>query len=542
MKQLLLVLGLSLAWNSPGTMAAPAKSTGASALSAPRNTGLAKVYRRGLEAFEQKRYDEAIEALQLVLSKQAEHAPSKIYLARSLAQQKNLTEALKIFREIDLKVFDGDAAYDFGQTAFRLADYATAIKAFGLVPSGHSLFDLAAYYGGISAFKMGEFQQAIDLFDQAVVLPSKLVRSQKLYRVESEKKLFQKQKAEVQATGISVAKGARKDADPPPAFVQEPFRGISLAHIYKNQTSEAKKGKSRNVDLQRTTLALSWGSEKPVATAKSQWIYYLDLRASTVKGNEQELLVLPATDEMFENATLLRFQPSSLIRPEFGGGYEMAVGTSSTFGAVAGAYAYAADGNFVDKIQYSPYFSIFFSQSDETLETTLSAATHPRFDSDRLIITQSVQDGALTLKLTEMMFLAIKGQLNEYSYNTSRLSGPDWNGRGQLEVGYRNAKVLSLALGAFYEVAQGWRLYDVSQELQQLEFNLSQSGGYARAHIDLTSWWSFGFHAKFAENTYSDVLPLVGVNTPLSGQAYLDESQGSTISQFALFTSLSKSF
>lgn len=542
MKRLLLVLGLSFAWNCPGAMAAPANSSGSTAASSPRNAGLAKVFRKGLEAFEQKRYGDAIESFRQVLSKQPDHTPSKIYLARSLYQQKNLVDALKTFRDIDVKQLEADAAYDYGQTAYRSGDYTAAIKAFAVVPNGHPLYDLAGYYGGISAYKTGEYQHAIDLFDQAVVLPSKLVRSQKLYRLESEKKLFQKQKAEVQATGIPMIKGSKKDASPQVAFIEIPRQEISLTHRYKNQTSEAKKGKSQDVDMQRTTLALSWGSEPAPASAKSQWLYYFDLQGASVKDNEQELLIMPTPSDTLENSTLLRFKPTSLLRTEVGGGYETAVGSTSTFGVLAGAYAYAADGDFSDKLQYSPYISLFFSQKGETLETLLSASTHPRFDSEKLLITQTVQDGSLLFNLTKTVFLGLKGQLNEYNYNTSRLGGPDWNGRGQLEIGYRKPKVLNLALGAFYEVAQGWRLYDATQELPLVKFNLSQSGAYVRADISLTDWWSFGFNAKFAQNSFANVLPEEGEDFPISGETYLDENHGSSISQFALYTTLSHTF
>ncbi len=541
MKRLLLVFGLSLAWNFPGAIAASANSNGASAMAMPKGEKAQKIFKKGVDAYDQKNYEEAVSAFKLILSRQSDHTPSRIYLARSLYQQKNLSEALKAFREIDAKDLEPDAAYDYGQTAYRSGEYQAAISAFAIVPNGHPLYDLAGYYGGISAYKLGEYQQAMDLFDQAVVLPSKLVRSQKLYRLEAEKKLYQKQKAEVQSTGIPLIKN-KKDAPPATPFIYEPATAVSFTHVYTNQTSEAKKGKSKDVDMQRTTLALSWGSERPPQSAKSQWLYQLDLKTSAVKDNEAEILILPSPSDTLENAALVRYEPSSLIRTEASLGYETAVGSISTMGFLVGAYSYASDGDFSKKLFYSPYFALFLSQKGDTLETKVSIETHPRFDSKQLLITQTVQDGSLIFNLSKTLYLGVKGQLNEYSYNAQRLSGPDWNGRGQGEIGYRKARVITLALGTYYEIAQGSRLYDVDQQLPLVKFNLSQAGGYARAEISLTSWWNFGFRGKFAQNTYSNVLPEQGENFPLGGESYLDDNYGSTISQFSLSTTLYKNF
>ena len=79
-------------------------------------------------------------------------------------RSKSYKEALS---QVDLKEMTPDAAYDFGQVAFRSGDDANALKAFSQIPNGHALYDLAGYFGGISALRSGEYQRAIDMFDQA---------------------------------------------------------------------------------------------------------------------------------------------------------------------------------------------------------------------------------------------------------------------------------------------------------------------------------------------------------------------------------------
>jgi tetratricopeptide (TPR) repeat protein len=541
MKRLLLVLGLSLAWSRPWAMAASANSqSAATPLPPPKGEKAQKVFKKGLEAFDKKNYDEAISAFRSILIKQPDHTASLVFIARSLYLQKNIVEALKAFRELDLKDLDPEAAYDYGQAAYRSAEHEMAAKAFAAVPNGHALYDLAGFYGGISAYKSGDYQQAIDFFDQAVVLPSKLVRSQKLYRGEAEKKLFQRQKAEVQSTGAPAAKSKKEPAAQ--AFVYRPASGVYLSHAYKNQTSEPKRGKSEDVDMQRTTLALSWGSDRPPVGARSQWLYLVDVKGASTRDNEKERLILPSPSETLESIALQRYESETLVRSEVGAGYESIIGSTSTMGFMIGAYSYASDGDFVKKILYSPYLSLSLSQSGDSLETRVSVETHPRFDANRLFITQTVQDGSLVFNFTKSLFLGIKGQLNEYNYNAQRLNGPDWNGRGQLEVGYKKGQSLSLTLGSFYEIGQGWRLYEADQQLPLVKFNLSQAGGYVRADIGLTSWWTFGFQGKFVQSSYANVLPVEGQNFPLGGETYLDENFGSKISQFSLTTSLFKNF
>ena len=539
--RLLLALCCSLAWNYKisGAIAAPA-STGQSSTAAnvPKGPALQTLYRKAMEAYDAKHYDEASDLFKQILAKQPDHASSKIFLARSLYQEKSLAEAFKTFQQIDIKLLEPDAAYDYGQVAFRSNDYPTAIKAFAIVPNGHPLYDLAGYYGGISAFKMGEYQQAIDLFDQAVVLPSKLVKMQKLYRKEAEKKLLLKQKHEMNSGGTTSKTSERPSAPvvaEPANFILAPLRGVVLSHRYMNQTGETKKALSTEFDLSRSELTAGWGSDKPNASAKNQWVYLANVKGMTTHDGEQEIPIMPTPDETLQFLALARHKPKTLARTEIGGGFETVIGDKGTLGVSVGAYAYAPDSDFKKRLLYTPYISVFFSQSGTLLETSLKAEVHPRFDDKELLVTQTVEEGTIQFNISRLAFLGLTGELNEYSYNTERLSGPDWNGRFRLQAGYAQKKSLSLTIGTFYEIAQGTRLYDLSPDVPLLKFNLSQSGAFAKADMYLTSSWIVGISGKLVRNTYSNPVPV-------GAQDYLDKSYGSKISQFALYTSLSKTF
>ncbi|MBC7658492.1 MAG: tetratricopeptide repeat protein [Chitinophagaceae bacterium] len=549
MKRVLLALGCTFAWNYciPALFAAPASPTASAASNAPKTPGMAKIYRRAMEAYEAKRFDDSTELFTQLVRLQPDHIPSKVFLARSLYQQKNLTEAYKIFQTIDSKALEPESAYDCGQVAFRVNDYSLALKSFASVPNGHPLYDLAGFYGGMSAYKLAEYQQAIDLLDQAVVLPSKLVSTRNLYRKEAEKKLIRKQKQELQTApvpGRSPGLPSAPAQPESPPFVLAPPRNVSLVHLYMNQSSETNNAISTNSDLTRTRLRLDWGSETPPPSARSQWVYLTSVSASTSKDAYKEISILPNADETLQFLTLNSFHPDSLIRLETSGAYESVLGDHSSYGGLVGVYAYVGNADFKNQINYSPYASLFIAQKGEAIDMKLTLAGHPRFDKSRLLVTQILQDGTVKLNFSKKTALSLTGQLNEYNYNVERLSGPDWDGRFITELSFHQEKSLSLGLGAFYETAQGNRLYNTN-DVSLVKFNLSQSGFAAHADMQLAAWLMIGLSGKIVTSSYNGaVIQVNRTSAPVESGAgdYLDRTYGSKISQFAIYASFIKSF
>ncbi len=541
MKRLLLVISCSIAWNChiPRVSAAPASSGSSANSNAPKTPALQALYRKAMEAYEAKKFGEARELFEQILSKQSDHTPSRIYLARSLYQQKNSSEALKVFRQIDPKNLEPDAAYEFGQVAFRGNDFTAAIKALAIVPNGHPLYDLAGFYGGISAFKLGEYQQAIDLLDQAVVLPTKLVRMQKLYRKEAEKKLLIKQKQELQGS-TSGSKPADRTASVPPAppgsgFYLIPNRAVGISYNYLNQTLESKDAPFQDAPVTTTVLALDWASEPPAAGAHNQWFLLASFKGLSNTNGSKEFPALQTPDQLLQSMVLLLTEAKTLLRTELGAAYETIIGDRSSFGFQSGVYTYAPDSDFAKRLMGSPYVSVFLVQNGDSIETRFKAEAHARYLASRLIVTQSMQEGIINFNLSKEAYFGLTGELDEYSYNVERLSGPDWNGHILLQLGYRQEKTLSLLLGTFYEIAQGWRIYDSSPKLPLMKFNISQSGILAKADMFLTSWLTLGISGRLITNTYANAIPV-------GAEELIHTTLPTSISQFNIYTSLTKSF
>jgi len=538
MKRLLLALSCSIAWNChiPGLLAAPASSAG-NAANAPRSAALQTLFRKAVEAYEAKKWGDATELFTQILSKQSDHTASRIYLARAYYQQKNANESLKAFRQVDPKLLEPEAAYEYGQVAFRSNEYTLAVKAFATVPNGHPLYDLAGFYGGISSFKLGEYQQAIDLFDQAVVLPTKLVRLQKLYRKQAEKNLIIKQKQELQASSVGMKGGDRSSAatNASSHFYLMPNRGIGLSYKYMNQTLEPKNSPSEEATIASSQLALEWASDRPATSAHNQWLFLLSLKGSANQKGSEEFPALQTADQLLEAMVLLDTEAKTLFRPELALGYETMIGDKASFGFQAGGYAYAPDSDVAKRLYANPYVSIFVTQSGDTVETRFKAEEHLRFKSNELLLTQSIQEGTISFNFSRYTYFSLTGELNEYSYNVDRLSGPDWNGHILLQLGYKQERSLSLVLGTFYEVAQGWRLYDFYETQPLVKFNINQSGALFKADFYLASWLTLGASARIINNTYSSAIPA-------GAQDLVDVSLPSTITQLSVFTAISKSF
>ena len=102
--------------------------------------------------------------------------------------------AYKMFSQVVLENLDPESSYEYGQVHLRKKKYSSALNGFRQVPNGHPLYDLASYYGGVCAVKTKNYQLGLDLMDQAVVLPSKLMRSRKVYQRHAQGKILENQK------------------------------------------------------------------------------------------------------------------------------------------------------------------------------------------------------------------------------------------------------------------------------------------------------------------------------------------------------------
>ena len=133
--------------------------------------------------FDGGKYSDALNAYENLLRKYSGHMPAQIQMAKTLYRLDRIKEAQVLFARINPKDQDLDAetSYEYGWSFYTIKAWDGALVGMQRVPAGHSLFDLANYYGAISAIKLKRYDLAEDMLDKAVVLPDKLAKSRTMY-------------------------------------------------------------------------------------------------------------------------------------------------------------------------------------------------------------------------------------------------------------------------------------------------------------------------------------------------------------------------
>ena len=159
-----------------------------------QRAGILRLYRNASSLYDKRKYTEAIDVYNKILRLYPSHQPSLIYRAKSLYRLGKYKQSYKAFRQLVLGSLDPETKFEYGQVHFRQKKYSEAFEAFQQVPSGHQLFDLASYYGGVSALKSRQYSESVNSFAQAVVLPSKLMKSKKLLQKQAEQLMLEEQR------------------------------------------------------------------------------------------------------------------------------------------------------------------------------------------------------------------------------------------------------------------------------------------------------------------------------------------------------------
>ncbi|HYX33050.1 MAG TPA: tetratricopeptide repeat protein [Oligoflexus sp.] len=493
----------------------PSSPLWAAAVKTPaKNAVLQKLFRRGMDAYEAKSYDDAVDLFSQLLQKQPDYAPAKIQLARSLYQLKRFTESYKLFQQVeDISILEPDPSYEYGQSAFRSDDYANALKAFRNVPNGHPLFDLAGYYGGIAAFKQGEYQLALDLFEQAVVLPSKLLKSQKLYQKEAEKLLIQQQKQELQntvppATNRPNGAGTAEAAEPP-----KPFRFLSAKRQVQfiprasTQTRQRVDNQSSEHQIKSGTLQLDLGAERNASAQKApHWIFQADISVLGIEGGTDEVLVLPDARTEQERFLLQKNKPRGLFCVGVGAAVEWSIATGTSLGLNLGGRGLVPGGADEPQGAGIPQVGIFLAQKNNNLETLLKTDFHGYIYDGDFLFSNARQVGRIEYVAMNRIRFGLQGELSEYAYNVDRVNGPDWQGRILSEIGYGHDQGFRAAIGAFFEITEGQRFHDLG-EVSVIEFNHNTFGARFRSDVTLVKAVDIGLEASVMDRSTTGLSP-----------------------------------
>ncbi len=540
-----------LSLNDQGIAATSSRRT--AKISAPQQ----KQLKMASDFYDNKKFDEAIDILGEVLQKQADNLPAKILLARCLYQRNRFADVHKLLQGVDPELLDPDVRYEGAQAAFRENDLAAALTGFRSVPEGHPLYDLAGYYGGIAAFKKGEYENAIELFEHAVVLPSKLVRSRKLYLKESERLLVQKQKPNPQAPvdttptpppspSLTPGVGPQPSTSLPPPVMEEankdrsyrsfrPIRSLSLTPRYTLQEHETADNHVTDHTIKSGELRLSLGFSEASSERSAHYLLQAHASIMALEGasGERPLLGDARTEQRL--ALTAKESPQSMIYSEAFGGIEWPLGSIGTGGLMLGAFVHSVE-MIADASVYSPWLSLFMALHNNWLEGSINlSAFAPYLDGD-LQYSNTRESGRVQIDLPAHFLIGMQLESSQYNYPNAKTDGRDWLVRGLVELGFQMDNNFSLFFGTFYETSRNIKTIDVEPK-QQLSYAETIQGFSARAELALFSFLKLGLQAQNASLQYADLNPNKAVYDEAFRPTYI---QG--ISHFSVYSTLGVSF
>lgn len=294
------------------------------------NTGGVRfMFDRAQKFYRAEKFGEAVIAYDQILKKYPTHEPSMIQMAKSLYRLERFRESFNVFTKINPQYLDPETSYQYGWTFYKSKKYEGALYAFNRVPKGYSLFDLANYYGAISAIKLKKYEDAADMLDKAMVLPDKLAKSKVLYHKHIQALLVMKKKSELAQERhnarrkLRAKRSKRPGSVPPPTTISEStehkhkgtmsiYRAASIEHASESQTIDFHGFNKQFFQSETTSFNGYGGPLIPIpyilddrqAAIGAQ--VFLSVEKKIKSGDEQRVIV----DE--SNQDLLRIQEQDL--------------------------------------------------------------------------------------------------------------------------------------------------------------------------------------------------------------------------------------
>lgn len=231
--------------------------------------------------FESGRFGDAVTAFLALLRKYPAYEPAQIQLAKAYYRLDRLKDANAVFSRINVAHLDPETSYEFAWSYYMGKGYEGALAGFQRVPKGHALYDLANYYGGISALKLKRYEVAEDMLERAVVLPDKLAKSRSLYikhvqalRLMQQKNALSQDLKRENDTLQSQRRLKREEAkaaqtaNEPKEYKHQGFlevkKSATISHTVKRQTVDMHQYKEQAFDARTTKFDLLSGWLQPL--------------------------------------------------------------------------------------------------------------------------------------------------------------------------------------------------------------------------------------------------------------------------------------
>lgn len=122
-------------------------------------------------AFERGQYGKSQQILKRNLKKYPGHGPSLFLMGRLQFRGGNFSRATAYFRQSGKDFIEGEGALDYGLAFYQVKDFREAIAGFSVIRE-RRLHDVAAYYMGMSHYRLGEYVIAERALSAAKDIPA----------------------------------------------------------------------------------------------------------------------------------------------------------------------------------------------------------------------------------------------------------------------------------------------------------------------------------------------------------------------------------
>ncbi len=492
-----------------------------------KRLNISRTFREGMVHYEKEKYREAAGLFSRILKEYPGHEPSRLQLAKTLYRMGKGSEAYDIFKSLNPKFFDPETAYEYAHVYFAKSQWDGSLNAFKKVPKGHALYDLASFYGAICAFKLERYQEADEMMDNAVVLPSKLIKSRALYRKSISDILMQKQREEVlrqKAEAIAkLREGTRSHEEnllkkqieeekarsrammppppPPPPPPPQPY-GFFLSQTRANagiritqQTANFNTLADQNGSFRDSFFHFSKGAVGPMlrraADVGGDYLYQLDLMVMDHNFNGPTWQIAPTVEEEIADRYFQSLTGNSSVKAGSGSfllGAEHPLGRGLWLGATAKWL------HFFPELESGQSAAdargeLFIGQNLPESQWTMSLQYHQLLQHDgKPWYNVSVQE-LTSSYVHEASQLGFRVLLNaqQYGYDLEPTDGPEntYRVKGAAFALFPYAAELGIEGIGLWE--EGMRRYDIGN-LTAMVFDRRSVSGTLYAHVSPLPW------------------------------------------------------
>jgi len=532
---------LGLGWLAVGVVSLAPAELGAKAGQSERRSGPRKKptietqYKQATAAYQGGKFAEAARAFRAILKAYPGHEPSRIHLGRCLYRLERIADAYQVFSGVTLDSLDPETSYEYAQASMSQRQWEAALEGFKRIPKGHPLSDLAGYYGAITALNLKRYAQAEVLIDNAVVLPTKLIKSRDTYkktivelRHREEREQIERQKAsDIEAMKHETKQIIAKMRDPKtakergdgesraqtpddgpeaPGFIQIP-RELGLGSDFSLTTFNYN---GRRQDQARSIANYAWITLAPKPPSPTSGLA-LTARAENRAKSGQEPGLSPGQTEISLKEAVDAALPLSNDRVRIGildlkAWTEAPIHRDFHLGLAGRGYAALADFRS-DQSVTAGGGEAFASLAAGDTELKASAGSYQVWGTNRLQLKSWLEGRvALSTPLISDTSLVLGGTAVQYRYQNALAEGPDFDFGASAKLAINLPRSTLLGTEGLYLYSRGFRITQLAIA-DFVTFDQTSLTGRAFFEWRATSWFRLEASGFVLRRRFEKLIP-----------------------------------